>query len=570
MGTQVIRGERALATARDPDSRPAAWMMILLAGTAALAVVVPFFFLGNASGHDFEFHLASWMDVAHQWREGVIYPRWAELANWGFGEPRFIFYPPASWMLGAALSFLFPWSMVPGAFIWLALTLAGVSMYALAREWLPWQDALAAGVLFAVNPYHLLIVYWRSDFAELLASALIPLAVRYAMRTATAPRPSFISLALVVAAICLCNAPAAVVATYGIALILVVVAVRERSARPLVYGGGALALGFSLAAFYIVPAMSEQAWVNISEVLAHGLRYPENFLFTRTADAEHTRFNFVASWVAVAVIVATVAAIIIAKFPTLAKEARVGHPTRLWWVVLTVVIASTFLMVPVSSPLWRHAPELRYVQFPWRWLLMLDVAFALCVAAAMGRLPGTWRRAGWVVALAGLAVVGLLLTRSNWWDAGGAAGFYEEHFRDGAGYFGVDEYGPRGSDHYDLDQDAPLLHVRPNRGEGGASVKVEHWGASRKQFVVYSPWPVTASLRLLNYPAWRVEVNGKPARAASSEQTHQMLVPLPAGTSRVQVSFIATLDRLWGDGISAAAGLALLAGVMASRRRSAG
>lgn len=567
MGTQVIRGEHEPAAARNPDAPPSVWVIVLLAGVAALAVVVPFFVLGNASGHDFEFHLASWMDVAHQWREGVIYPRWAALANWGYGEPRLIFYPPASWMLGAALSFVFPWSMVPGAFIWLALTLAGVSMYALAREWLPWPDAMAAGVLFAVNPYHLVIVYWRSDFAELLASALIPLAVLFAMRMATSPQRSFAPLALVTAALCLSNAPAAVVVTYGIALILVVIAVRERSLRPVIYGGGSLALGFALAAFYIVPAMAEQPWVNISEVLAQGLTYPENFLFTRTADAEHMRFNFIVSWVAVAVIVATVASIIAAKFPAREKSARVGHP--MWWVLLTLVIASVLLMTRLTSPLWRHAPELRYVQFPWRWLLTLDVAFAFCLAAAVGRLRGAWRHVGWAAAMVGLATVGFWLTRSNWWDPGGAADFYEEHFRNGTGYFGVDEYGPRGSDHYDLDQKAPLVSLRPNRGEGGASVKLEQWGAVRKRFIVYSPWPVTAALRLLNHPAWRVKVNGKPARAVSSEHTRQMLLPIPPGTSHVQVAFVATSDRLWGDAVSALAVLVFLAGALASRRRLA-
>ena len=127
--------------------------------------------LGNASGHDFQFHLASWLDVAGQWHEGIAFPRWAEWANWGFGEPRFIFYPPASWMFGAALGSVLPWKMAPGAFIWLALVLAGISMWCFAREWLSRHEAVMAAVLYAVNPYHLVFVYLRSDFAELIECA---------------------------------------------------------------------------------------------------------------------------------------------------------------------------------------------------------------------------------------------------------------------------------------------------------------------------------------------------------------------------------------------------------------
>ena len=159
-----VAGERSLL-----------WAPLFAIATAAFAVEVPFFFLGTPSGHDFEFHLYSWLEVLSQWKQGIFYPRWAALAHFGYGEPRFLFYPPASWTLGAGLSAILPWTLVSDAYVWIALVAAGVSMFVLARRWLDRRDAIFGAVLYAVNPYHLVIVYWRSAFAELLASCLVPL-----------------------------------------------------------------------------------------------------------------------------------------------------------------------------------------------------------------------------------------------------------------------------------------------------------------------------------------------------------------------------------------------------------
>src|SRR5437588_9080858 len=132
------------------------WGAVIIMVTA-LAVLAPFLFRGNSSGHDFEFHVFSWMEVLDQWKQGILYPRWAALANWGYGEARFLFYPPASWTLGAALGALLPWKLAPGAYTWIALTASGMTMFVLARRWLPDKDAVFAAALYAANPYYMVI-----------------------------------------------------------------------------------------------------------------------------------------------------------------------------------------------------------------------------------------------------------------------------------------------------------------------------------------------------------------------------------------------------------------------------
>lgn len=539
---------------------PAAFSLpvLLVVAAAALAVVLPFCFLGNASGHDFEFHLASWIDVAQQWKEGVFYPRWAALANYGYGEPRFIFYPPASWMLGAALSFLLPWKMVPGAYLWLVLTVAGLCMFRLAADWMPPRDALFAAVLYAVNPYHLLIAYCRSDFAEMLGAAIFPLAVRYAIRAGTEPRRAFAPLALVTAATWLANAPAGVMLSYSLALLLAVTAWRGRSLRVLLFGGGAMALGFTLAAFYIVPAAFEQAWVNIAEVLSSGLRPQDNFLFTTTRDPEHTLFNYLASKTAVVEIGVTGMALVFS-----ARLRR--HSPRAWWLLLALAAASTALMLPLTSPAWSYLPKLRFVQFPWRWLFALGVPFAFLAAAALEQVR--LKPALWAMALAALALGGFAMTNQAWWDPGGVTEFHSAALE--SGYEGTDEYGPRGSDHYDLKRAAPRVAAAVPPGaasagqapaaDAGLVVHIHSWKPDHKAFSVDSSQAMTLGLRLLNYPAWRVETNGRAARAASDPQTGQMLIAVPAGHSRVRVSFARTQDRLWGGIVSVLAAAVLLA-----------
>lgn len=507
---------------------------------SALAVVLPFFVLGIPSGHDFEFHLNSWMDVSSQWQQGIFFPRWAFQAQWGYGEARFIFYPPASWSLGALLGMILPWWFVPGAYVWIALTLSGCSMFVLARDWLGRRDAIFSAVLYTLNPYYLIIVYWRSAFAELLAGALLPLLLLYGLRLERDKRRAALLLALVCAAVWLTNVPSAVMLNYSLLLLLVVTAYIRRAPRLLLWGAFAIVLGTALAGFYLVPVVFEQKWVQIAQVLAPGVRPQDNFLFTYIRDADHNRFNLLVSLTGAAEM------ILVAAAAFYSRSWRKRAP-RLWWILAVWGLASAGVMFSFTSRAWQFLPLLRYVQLPWRWLLCLNVVFALLAIMAWKRWPMRLLVYGALLVVLGF---GWRRLQPPWWDTKLDIAEMLENQRTGLGYEGTDEYVPAGADPYEVNHDAAQVTFM---GQSGGQIQVQQWAPESKLFSAETSAAGMLALRLFNYPAWKVEVNGNIVHAQTDETTGRMLIPIEAGENRVRVTFVRTWDRTLGAVISACA-----------------
>ncbi|HET6930283.1 MAG TPA: 6-pyruvoyl-tetrahydropterin synthase-related protein [Candidatus Acidoferrum sp.] len=558
-----------------PQSQPRlpSWLIALsLSVFASLAILIPLFWLGSASGHDFEFHAASWLDVAYQWKHGVLFPRWTAWTNYGFGEPRYIFYPPLSWMLGAALSLVLPISWVPIAFIFLTQTLAGMSAFFLLRRLVGSTPAYLGAVFYAVNPYALLVTYIRSDFAEQLACALFPLVLLTALRLAgllqdeTTKLSALPQFALSFAAVWLCNAPAGVIASYSVAFLFAWAALAQRSFWIAVRAAGGLALGFGLAGFYLVPAAYEQRWVNIGQALASGLLPSENFLFTQIADPEHTWFNWISSICALALILlAGITALSSRRFSNDATLSSARKP--LWGALLLLGSVATLMMLRLTAPFWSVLPKMRFVQFPWRWMSIMAVVCCCFLAAAIERRRG-WL---WFVLVAVLSFpLAYFLAQNTWWDPDEMA-TQRAAITNGAGYEGVDEYDPLGDDHMDLPKRAPLAAIFPGEATGSpaappsASIQVEQWDTTNHRLSVDSSAPTRVALRLLNYPTWEVTVNGKRVAPEKPDDLDQMLVPIGAGKSEIQVRFVRTADQTAGIALSIFS-LLTSAGLLASRK----
>ena len=412
-----------------PAAQPAtSKRALLLIPIAVLLTIHPLLIHGPSCGQDLTFHLQSWLDAAQQLRHGTLYPHWDITAAWNAGEPRFLFYPPLSWLLGAVLTLVFPISLCPTIYIAIALLASGLTFHKLASQFASPNAALIASTLYLANPYMLFCAFERSAFAELLAAAWLPLLLLALLR----PRPTAQSIAVPLALLWLTNAPAAVISSYTLALLATLRVLfclccsrrlcssdchcfsdchSERNEEPasrakrvrssLRFAITTLAgtlLGLTLPAIYLLPAAYERRFIQTSMAIIPSLRYQDNFLFAHTSDAAHNAVNHTISLLALTLLTLTTAALIALRLRTNSTPPSPAKTLTLPLALLTALIA--LLLTPLSTPIWQHLPDLAYLQFPWRLLTLLTPILALTLAllltgndmGAPGPASGTWVR----------------------------------------------------------------------------------------------------------------------------------------------------------------------------------
>jgi hypothetical protein len=533
---------------------------LLIGGTALLAAAV-LMVRGNSCGHDFDFHLLSWMEVARAWHSGVIYPHWVHDANYGAGEPRLIFYPPLSWLLGAALGVATNWHAAPVLFVLLSLLGGGGSMYSLAREWADAQAATFASCLYVANPYTLFVIYERGAYGELLAMAWLPFTVLFALRR----KPSTAALGLSIAALWLTNSPAAVIGSYFVAMLALGMWIAERKLWPVLRAAGGVAIGLGLAAFYIIPAAYEQRWVQITRAINPGMRVEDSFLFGHTRNAFHDHVLHRASWIFVGEMAVAVLFAILAW-----KKQAGGHARRVLTATLPVIL---LLQLPWSDFLWQAAPHLKFLQFPWRWIMALTVVG--CVLAAL--VPAGVRIRATVGTVVVLLAIGAGIRFFQFCDEEDAVWAQITAFHTGEGTEGTDEYQPSSADNSTVQQHLPLVRILhgaqddtavSSNGEnpewaGKSASQPAQVDAQQPNGESWAIHVTTAQagysvLRLMDYPAWQVLLDGSPVESRPSRPDGLMTIPIDAGSHILQIQWGMTRDVLIGRLVSAMALVLLL------------
>jgi hypothetical protein len=477
-------------------------------------------------GNDYKYHVTSWLQLygglkAHEWTLG-----WSDGAQYGFGEPRFCFYPPLSIMIGAGLMFLMPLKLVPGAVVWLLLTLSGLFMYVVAMRFLPTHHRLSAAVLYMFNPYLIITIFVRWAIAEAWVEALLPILFLFMYQALVEHRWRLvIPLALLFSFAWLSNIPEALVLFYGAGALAIVLAVAQQSWQPLLVCATSQVLAVGLAAFRLLPALAEKGWVFSNALLFYNYRETMQFMRLRPHLID------LACGIDIAV---AYGLLLLALRQHVRAEGKWSSVALSLFALATLAV---FFQVPVSIPLWEYLPEAKFISFPFRFLPLLSFGSVLLLFSA--GVTDRLRRAGIVLLAAAslfpLVPIAKLHDYERFPSFAAALSTWQR------GFEGVREYVPSGVPYDPAKLD--LIHqemAQRNEGPfhaGTCAAALTVALPNEKVVQVHDAFACSLTLNTFYYPFWNASLEDGTPIALRADAGGLMTFSAPAGSHALTFRF---------------------------------
>lgn len=539
-----------------------------LLGWVALAVLLsglPRLQMKLMAGHDALEYLPRNVEFYRALTGGQLIPRWAPDLSGGYGEPFFSFNPPLIYYLSAffhafGASFIASENLAS----LVLLLFAGLGMYFLGREFFGRHGGVVSAAAYLFAPYLHSRLYVSHALADFSAFAPLPWTFWALYRFADGGSYRFLAIgALSTAFLLLSSNPVALITLPALSFAALWVAVCRKSATVLLRGCWCLLLGLGLAAFFWLPAFIERDYVHTRRLLESFLNYRNHFAYFY--QLINSPWGYGVSLpgpgdgmsFALGPLHLAVAAGALLLLPRV-RRASIRSAAAVVFVLVVGALAA-FFSIFESAFLWERLPLIQYLEYPWRFHVLLAVGTAFLFGCPFLFLTGAWQRLAKPVA-AGLLVlvVGLNFTHAR------PEKFLEVNEADyapqriAARYIAVTtarEYEP--------------IWVRERPAAPAAEPVTLLAGQGRLSFLRHTPThgelraDITEDARLrintFYFPGWTLYVNGaeRPIDRSSAEGLIEL--SLERGTHDVRLVFEDTPIRLWATRLSLVAVLLLAA-----------
>jgi hypothetical protein len=530
--------------------------------------------------------------MAANLRAGVFPVRWMPDAAYGLGYPFFNHYSALPFYLAAGFNVL---GLDILSAIKLTQTLgfifAALAMYGWVYHlWKNRAAAWLAAVAYTVAPFHLVNVYVRGDsLSEFYAFIWYPLILWALQENRFWRKIGF--LALSYAGLILSHNISAFIFTPFVMLYLLF-QVRLKVRRTLSVVAGLL-IGMALSAWAWLPALLEQDVVQPETLTLGYFNYANHFraanlvqpgvffdysIAVTPADPGPFAMGGPQAVLAAAGLTALVWLAFENRRRTKGEGRKTSHETPFVFRLSSFVflaaglLLSTFMMTPLSRPLWEHAPLLEVVQFPWRFLSVQALFTAAVTAALAARLNG---RRAWVVA----GGIGALLAASTLWplrperlligpkDVTVTRLQEYELFTGNIGSTIRWEWLPRESKPRPFTSDAVIDPHAPPRpfllsGALVEAVQTQRRPTGQTWRVETGPAGATLAFPLLYWPGWQAHVDGAKTSVWAVESAGYLALAAPPGEHVIHLSLGRTPLRAAAETLSLLTLSALLAVAM--------
>ena len=538
-----------------------------------------FFFLpGDFRTHD-NVHFIRLYDLDKVLREGQFPPRWLPDLGKGFGYPFFNFYPLFAYFVGEVFHILgFSITMSDKLSFATAGLIGVVGMLFLVKHFFNYKVAVFANFLWLLLPYRAVDLYVRGSLAEYWGMNLLPI-LFYFLFVFLKKRTwrHFFFLIFGWFLLLITHNVVALLTTILIGLCFLFYFCLEKNKRLTPYLWQILAIGmmaFSLAAFFIVPALLEQKYVKIGGMRSNYFFFQNHFpsiyqlLFSSfwgyggsnffTVDGMAFQVGYL-QWI--------IPLLAIGWLGYRFFKRRKLQPVEKWvFFFFLLFLGFLFLDHQRSTFIWKMIPFLPLIQFPWRLLIFIGFFSSLVGSYFYYRLTVKWPRMKEVFLILGLTLLVLFNYRyfkPRQIETVGDEEYLQGELWDYLRREFMDDYLPKTvlgkpSDYYS----PPLIE---NVTEGEARMLVNQ--ADYLSLAIDTEKKQEIVVKRFFFPGWQANWDSQEI-PIQTDKNGFMVLEIPGGRYSLVIEFKNTLVRRLANGLSLLSGFIMVVLVFSRKARA--
>lgn len=357
------------------------YKFFLIGLVLTFSLLWPLFAAPFFAHHD-DIHVIRLYEMDKCIKDGQIPCRWVPDMGNLYGYPLFNYYAPLPYYFGE-LFYSLTNNLILSVKIMFATAFLGsfIFMYFLSRKFWGQLGGSVSALFYSFAPYHAVDFYVRGAMGEMWALMFFPAIFwSYTKLEEDTKISNLLLPTLFIAGLITSHNLSAMIFLPICIVWLLILYLKQKNRKFLWVSVISIILGLILSAFYLLPVIFEKNLVHVETTTVGYFSYTEHFKGLRrlfldrnwgfgpsvrvVPGGERDNFPYQIGWIH---LVGWLLALISAK--VLWKKNR-------WfsWVIIfssSIILLSIFMIHPRSEFVWKLIEPLKYLQFPWRFLILI-------------------------------------------------------------------------------------------------------------------------------------------------------------------------------------------------------